>query len=165
MVTRSLCTFDIAGQRFGLETARIQEVVRVDRLTAVPRARDDVAGLLNLRGLIVLAVDASLRLDLAPATTPTGSDDASSDPVTTGRNNRPVAVVLSSPEGTMALLVDEVHEILQVDESLFIPSQDRDGSPVARLVRGAYRTHGELTMELDVDRVLVSGADPGSDAS
>lgn len=152
MVTRSLCTFEVAGQRFGLETARVQEVVRVERLTPVPRAPDDVGGLINLRGLIVLAVNATRRLGLDAAGVPT--DAAGPD--------GPVAVVLASREGPLALLVDEVHEIVEVDESLFEPSGDvlDDEDPAAWLVGGAYRTEGRLTLLLDADRVLASGAGP-----
>ena len=146
MVTRSLCTFEVAGQRFGLETARVQEVVRVEQLTPVPRAPDDIGGLINLRGLIVLAVDAARRLGLGRTAAP---DD-------------PVAVVLASREGPLALLVDEVHEIVEVDESLFEPSGDvlDDEDPAGWLVGGAYRTEGRLTLLLDADRVLASGAGP-----
>lgn len=146
MVTRSLCTFEVAGQRFGLETARVQEVVRVEQLTPVPRAPDDIGGLMNLRGLIVLAVDAARRLGLGETSVP----------------HDPVAVVLASRDGPLALLVDEVHEIVEVDESLFEPSGDvlDDEDPAAWLVGGAYRTEGRLTLLLDADRVLASGAGP-----
>lgn len=152
----SLCTFELGGQRFGLHTARVQEVVRVDRLTPVPRAPAELRGLMNLRGMIVLAVDAAQRLQLdAAAVSPPASADGDPAPPRTRRIlDAQVAVVLPSPDGPMALLVDDVHEVTEVDEALFEPAADRVGGVDASLVAGAYRTDGQLTLLLDADRVL-----------
>ena len=54
----------IGGQLFGLPISRVQDVFMPERLTRVPLASNDVAGVLNLRGRIVTAIDMRARLGL-----------------------------------------------------------------------------------------------------
>src|ERR1700724_3020571 len=60
-------TATVGGQLFGLPIARVQDVFVLDRLTRVPLAAPEIAGVLNLRGRIVTAIDMRRRLGLAPA--------------------------------------------------------------------------------------------------
>ena len=55
-----------AGQVFGLTLDRVRDVFVPRGLSPVPLAPPEVAGLLNLRGRIVTAVDLRRRLGLGP---------------------------------------------------------------------------------------------------
>ena len=57
-------TATVGGQLFGLPISRVQDVFMPDRLARVPLAPPEVAGLLNLRGRIVTAIDMRRRLGL-----------------------------------------------------------------------------------------------------
>src|SRR2546423_12151041 len=59
-------TVVIDGQLFGLPISRVQDVFMPDRITRVPLAEPEIAGVLNLRGRIVTAVDMRRRLGLPP---------------------------------------------------------------------------------------------------
>src|ERR1700739_8241 len=59
-------TVMLDGQLFGLPISRVQDVFMPDRLTRVPLAPPEIAGVLNLRGRIGTAVDLRMRLGLAP---------------------------------------------------------------------------------------------------
>src|SRR5690606_41720250 len=56
----------IGGQLFGLPIERVLDVFTPERLTRVPLAPAEVAGVLNLRGRIVTAIDMRQSLDLPP---------------------------------------------------------------------------------------------------
>src|SRR2546429_9935833 len=56
----------IGDQLFGLPISRVQDVFMPDRITRVPLAESEIAGVLNLRGRIVTAVDMRRRLGLPP---------------------------------------------------------------------------------------------------
>ena len=60
-------TVMIGEQLFGLPIARVQDVFMPDRLTPVPLAPPEIAGVLNLRGRIVTAIDMRRRLGHAGA--------------------------------------------------------------------------------------------------
>src|ERR1700750_473729 len=56
-------TFVVAGQMFGLPIARVQDVFKPSRTTRVPLASAEIAGVLNLRGRIVTAIDMRQRIE------------------------------------------------------------------------------------------------------
>jgi purine-binding chemotaxis protein CheW len=56
-----LSTFFVADLFFGVDVLRVQEVLRFQQMTHVPRAPDVIEGLINLRGQIVTAIDLRRR--------------------------------------------------------------------------------------------------------
>src|SRR5438128_6677921 len=67
----------IGGQLFGLPIQRVQDVFIPERLTRVPLAPPEIAGVLNLRGRIVTLIDMRDRLGL-------GKRDADAAPMAIG---------------------------------------------------------------------------------
>jgi purine-binding chemotaxis protein CheW len=131
-------TFVIAGQIFGLPIARVQDVFKPSRITHVPLAAAEIAGVLNLRGRIVTAIDMRQRLDVKKR------DDGVAV----------MAIGIEAKGESFGLLVDAVGEVLK------LPDLDREPSPInldgklAALSAGVYRLDGQLLVVLDVDRVL-----------
>jgi purine-binding chemotaxis protein CheW len=131
-------TFTTAGQIFGLPIGCVQEVFRPARITSVPLAAAQIAGVLNLRGRIVTAIDMRSRLDLR----------ARDEGIT------PMAIGIEADGESFGLLVDALGEVLK------LPDAEREPNPVnldrklARVSAGVYRLDGQLLVVLDVDRVL-----------
>ena len=57
-----LSTFTVDGHLFGVEVTVVQEVIRYQPMTRVPLAPAALAGLINLRGQVITAVDLRRRL-------------------------------------------------------------------------------------------------------
>ena len=133
----------IGGQLFGLPISRVQDVFMPERLTRVPLSSAEIAGVLNLRGRIVTAIDMRRRLGL-----PKRED-----------NKPPMAVGIEFKGESYGLLIDTVGEVLKLADNT------REANPVnldARLARvsaGVHRLEGQLLVVLDVDRVLDMGSD------
>ena len=129
----------VGGQRFGLPILRVQDVFVPDRLTLVPLAPPDVAGLINLRGRIITLIDLRDRLGLGPA--PAGDEP-------------PMAIGIECHGESYGLLVDSVGEVLKLDNNR------REANPVnldarlAELSTGIHRLADQLLVLIDVDRVL-----------
>ena len=135
---QQFCTFYLDEQCYGLEVLQVQEVVRSQPLTRVPLAHPMVRGLMNLRGQIVTAIDLRRRLDL-----PERKDAC-----------EPVNVVLQTDDGAVALLVDEVGEVLDVNEQQFDrPSETLHGSS-RDLIQGVYKLPERLLIILDSNRIV-----------
>ena len=133
----------IGGQLFGLPISRVQDVFMPDRMTRVPLASSDVAGVLNLRGRIVTAIDMRARLGLAKRE----------------GDKPPMAVGVELRGESYGLLIDSVGEVLK------LPDAGREANPInldprmAKMAAGIHRLDGQLLVILDVDRVLEMGTD------
>ena len=92
----------IGGQLFGLPISRVQDVFVPDRLTRVPLAPPEIAGILNLRGRIVTAIDMRPRLDLGVRAT-------GSTPL--------MAIGIELKGESYGLLVDAVGEVMKLPNS------------------------------------------------
>jgi purine-binding chemotaxis protein CheW len=136
--TRQVCTFFLDHLFFGVDVQGVQEVLRYQEMTRIPRASRVVEGLINLRGQIVTAIDLRRRLELPER--PDGE--------------LPMNVVVRSDEEAISLLVDEIGDVLEVDEDLFEePPQTLRGT-ARELIRGAYKIDGKLLLLLDTDRAV-----------
>lgn len=128
----------VAGQLFGLPISRVHDVFMVDRLTRVPLAPAEIAGILNLRGRVVTTIDMRRRLDL-PARQEAGTN---------------MAVGIEHRGESYGLLIDSVGEVLK------IPAANREPNPVnldsrwAQVADGVVQLDSHLMVVLDVDRVL-----------
>ena len=136
-------TVMIGDQLFGLPISRVQDVFMPDRLTRVPLASPEIAGVLNLRGRIVTAVDMRRRLGLPPR-----SD---------GRP--PMAVGIELKRESYGLLIDTVGEVLKLADGTREPNPVNLDQHLARVSAGVHRLEGQLLVILDVDRVLEMGSE------
>jgi len=131
-------TVTIGDHLFGLPIFRVQDVFVPDRLTRVPLAPPEVAGILNLRGRVVTAIDMRSRLDL--------SARAPGAPV--------MAIGIELKGESYGLLVDSVGEVMQLRNSACEAKPANLDSRLSRVAAGIYRLEGQLMVVLDVDRVL-----------
>ena len=128
----------IGGQLFGLPISRVQDVFMPERVTRVPLAEREIAGVLNLRGRIVTVIDMRARLGL-----PRAED-----------GKVPMAVGVDLRGESYGLLIDQIGEVLR------LPEDGKEENPVnldprmAKLAGGVHRLDGQLMVVLDVDRVL-----------
>jgi purine-binding chemotaxis protein CheW len=134
-------TFSAAEQMFGLPIERVQDVFKPSRITRVPLAGPEIAGVLNLRGRIVTAIELRIRLGL-------GAREG---------GNGPMAIGIESRGESFGLLVDAVGEVLKLSESELEANPVNLDRNLARVSAGVYRLEGELLVILDIDRVLDLG--------
>jgi len=136
-------TFTAARQLFGLPIARVQDVFKPTRMTRVPLAGPEIAGVLNLRGRIVTAIHLRNRLDLQSRMD----------------GEAPMAIGIECGGESFGLLVDAVGEVLK------LPDAEREANPInldrklQRVAAGVFRLDSQLLVVLDVDRVLDLNAD------
>jgi purine-binding chemotaxis protein CheW len=131
-------TMTIGDHMFGLPIFRVQDVFVPARVTRVPLAPPEVAGILNLRGRVVTAIDMRSRLDLVAR--PPGM---------------PLMAIGIELKGEFyGLLVDSVGEVLQLRNAACEANPANLDAGLSRVAAGIYRLEGQLMVVLDVDRVL-----------
>jgi len=135
--SRQFCTFYLDGLLFGVESQRIQEVIRWLELTEVPLASEVISGVMNLRGQIVAAIDLRRRLEF-PAR-PAGS--------------LPMCVVARTSDGAVSLLVDDIGDVVEVDEASFEAPPETLNPALRSVIQGIHKLDRGLLHVLDAERV------------
>ncbi|MHA6289039.1 chemotaxis protein CheW [Maricaulis sp. CAU 1757] len=128
----------IGNQLFGAPVDAIREVFAPQSVTAVPLAPSEVAGLLNLRGRIVTAIDARRRLGLPP------------------RQDTESGMALGVERGSeiFGLIVDSVGEVLRRPRAELEPVPAHVDANWRSMVKGVHRLDKELLAVLDVSAVI-----------
>lgn len=136
-------TFTTADQMFGLPIARVQDVFKPQRITRVPLAGAEIAGVLNLRGRIVTAIDLRARLGLD----------------THEKQQPSMAIGIESRGESFGLLVDSVGEVLKLSDEECESHPINLDRKLAHVAAGVFRLDGALLVVLDIDRVLDLGVE------
>jgi purine-binding chemotaxis protein CheW len=137
--TNLVSTFLIHDTMYGLDTARVQEVVRVGNVTPVHHAPDHIIGIINLRGKIVTVLDLGKKL-LFEAVTITDESRI---------------IILDAKGEYVGLLVDSVHDVLPIDYSQVVSSPGNISASQTRYFAGVYHHEGQgLVTLLDSEAVL-----------
>jgi purine-binding chemotaxis protein CheW len=139
-------TFFVANLFFGVDVMRVQEVLRFQPMTRVPKAPAVIGGLINLRGQIVMAIDMRRRLGLPPRS---GGQD-------------PMNIVVRAGDGAVSLLVDEIGDVLDVDATTWERPPENLDRVTREIIGGVYKRKGRLLLALDAERTadLNCGTDP-----
>lgn len=135
---RQLCTFHLDGLFIGVEVQGVQEVIRYQEMTRVPRAAAGVEGLINLRGQIVTAIDLRHRLRLTPRPA----------------DRLPMNVVVRCDDGAVSLLVDEIGDVLEAREDAFEEAPETLDPAIRQFIRGVYKLEHEVLLLLDIDAAV-----------
>lgn len=136
-MSSQLATFTLAGAHYGIDMLRVQEALRGQARTVVPLAERSVAGLINLRGQIVLTIDLRTRLGLEPL-----ADDL-----------EPMMVVVQVAGEPISLLVDDIGDVVDVAGRQLEATPDTLQGSLREVILGAYQLEGSLLLALDIDRV------------
>jgi purine-binding chemotaxis protein CheW len=135
-------TVAVADQAFGIPVRLIHDVLPDQTLTPVPLAPAAIAGLLNLRGRVVTAIDLRGRLGAAPRAS---ADDR-------------YFVVVEQDGELHGLAVDGIGAVLSVAEDQIgrVPAQL---DPAWReIATGVYPAADGLVVLIDIRSLLALGA-------
>lgn len=130
-------TFYVGDLMFGIDVVHVQEVIRSIDMTPVPLAASIVQGLVNLRGQIITAIDLRKRLLL-------NAEER-------GEEDLPMNVVVNTGEEIVSLLVDEIGDVLEVEESQYEPPPATLDRLILGLVRGVYKLQDDLLLVLNTE--------------
>jgi len=131
-------SFLVDGQLLGVPVNAVQEVLNPQSITRTPNAKPEIAGLLNLRGQIVTAVDLRKRLAL-----PQQED-----------GQERMNVVVRYNDEAFSLLVDEVGDVLRLDEETREPPPSTLDARWKSVTSGVFRLEDRLFVILEVAKLL-----------
>ncbi len=132
-----LCGFKIGNGFYAISVLEVQEVIKPQLLTKVPSAPDYVKGLINLRGQIVTAISLRSLFGL--------NDDYREEYMN---------IIVRSGESLYSLIVDEILDVIDVDDSTFEKTPDTLDDKIRRFISGVYKLDHRLLIQLDLEKIL-----------
>lgn len=131
--------FEMSGQRYALDIAKVREVLSSAFIEPVPGAPPVVLGVINLRGRIVTVIDLHMRLDLPSS------------------NSEESCVVVVDVDGEpLALRVDRITELHTVAEGAIKPAPRAANAGPDRIIRGLVSRDSNMLTLLDLDALVTT---------
>ncbi len=132
--------FRLADEFYAIDIQVVQEIVRLQAITAIPGAESWVEGLTNLRGRVVPVIDLRRRcgVELAEATPETR------------------IVVVGSKQGLVGLMVDAVTEVIRIPGEQVEDKGTIVHGPASDYLRGIAKLENRLVSLMDLEAVLPS---------
>jgi len=136
--TQQIIVFRLSREWYGVEIAKVKEVVKVGKITYLPSSPEYIAGIVNLRGKILSVTDLKAMIGLPHEEL---TDKA-----------RIIAVESGMLE--TGLLVDEVVESIEVPVGKIEPALVTLPAEEAEYIGGQCKVDNKLIALVSVERIL-----------
>jgi purine-binding chemotaxis protein CheW len=137
-------TFVLAGEEYGVDILRVQEIKGWDNVTHIPNTPEYVRGVINLRGTIVPIIDMRMRF---------GLEQLEYGPTT-------VVIVLrvlsEAGDRIMGVIVDGVSDVYNMLDEDIKASPDFGAAVDTAFVKGLATVNEKMVIILDIDHMLNS---------
>lgn len=124
-------------KQYGIEIRYVENVVRVPKITRVPKSQDYFKGVINLRGDVIAVMSLCLRMKQ--------KDDVFTD-------DSRIVIINAGREGYVGILVDQVNGMAELPEEDIEPGCEEDCADSFIFGKGKYED--ELIFLLDTDAVI-----------
>ncbi len=152
--TAQYLTFKLSHEVFAVEVAKVREILEYINITKVPKTREFMRGVINVRGSVVPVLD--LRLKFGMTKTEQMVDTC-------------IVVLEIDFEGettTLGALADSVQEVIELEPDQIEPAPKIGTQLKTEFIKGIGKRDSEFIMILDIDKVfsmedlhIVGGAD------
>ena len=137
---RQLVVLRLAQDVYGFDIHAVREIIRMQEITRVPHAPEQIEGVINLRGRICPVMDLRKRFGLAVT-------DATAD-------SRIVVVEMAGED--VGVIVDGVTEVLRVPGDRIQPPSAVVTNADTRVVEGIVNLDDQLIILIDLQMLLTS---------
>lgn len=130
----------IGNEQYGIDIQYIDNIVRIQRITRVPKAQHYFKGVINLRGEIIPVMSLRLRFDLE------------ADEYT---NSTRIIILKLEPQYAVGVIVDEVKEVITLDESMIEKINHSVGDENSVYLTGVGKHEDNLVSILNIAGVVI----------
>ena len=129
----------MGDEQYGIDIRYVDNIVRMQNITRVPKVQAYLKGVINLRGEVIPVVSLRLKMGL-PA-----------DEYT--KNTR--IIILKTETGNLGIIVDEVREVVTLGEESIEKMAHEPKDSKASFVNGIGKNGGELMSLLDRNAITL----------
>lgn len=136
--TTQYIVIQLGDEQYGIDIKYISNIIRMSKITRVPKVSDYIVGVINVRGVVIPTISLRLKMGL------------SGDEIT--KKTRIIILTLEQHE-SIGVLVDEVKEVVTLDEE-HVERMGYEKDERERFLSGVGKTDGRLISLLDITSVL-----------
>ena len=133
-----IISFKVGEEEYGLEILKVKEVIRVTEITRLPKVREFVKGVINLRGDVIPIIDLKERFGLARQ----DYTDASR------------VIVVEIGGKSVGMVVDSVSKVIRLESSQIEPPPELAGGMSSRYLRGVGKLEDRLVILIEIADLL-----------
>lgn len=130
----------IGTEQYGIDIQYVENIVRMQKITRVPKAQTYFKGVINLRGEIVPVMSLRLKFNLEP------------DEYT---NTTRIIILKLEPQASVGLIVDEVKEVVDLDPSCIDKPTYNANDEKSQFISGVGKHEDGLISLLNVADVII----------
>ena len=133
--------FTLGNEEYGIEILKVQEIRGYDRVTRIANTPDFIAGVTNLRGVIVPIVDLRVKFILGSAEF----------------DQNTVVIVLSLDSGrVVGIVVDGVSDVLALNAAQIKPAPEYTVTLSTQYLLGLGSLDERMLILVDIEKLLNS---------
>lgn len=139
--TKQYIVTKLDAEQYGIDISYVDNIVRMTRITRVPKSQPYFKGIINLRGEVIPVMSLRLKFGLPD------------DEVTNA--TRIIIIKLEDLDGSIGLLVDEVKEVVTLSDDSIEKHSNSNNGEKAKYLLGVGRTHDTLISLLNMQNVII----------
>ena len=130
----------LGDEQFGIDIRFIDNIVRMQSITRVPKVAPYLKGVINLRGEVIPVMSLRMKMGLPE------------DEIT--RSTRIIILKLEQ-QGSVGIIVDEVREVVTLDTTQIDKMVHNSKDATANFVNGVGKHNDELISLLDLNSITL----------
>ena len=137
--TKQYIVVRIGGEKFGIDIGFVDNIVRMQKITRVPKAQVYFKGIINLRGEIVPVMSARIKMNL--------EDDVFT-------NASRIIILKMEEKGSLGLIVDEVCEVVTLATDEIEKSDNYKSNDKEMFINGVGKNGDELISLFELNAII-----------
>lgn len=133
----------LGGEQYGIDIKYISNIIRMTKITRVPKVSNYIKGVINVRGVVIPTISLRLKMGLP-------------EDVITKKTR--IIILTREQHESIGVLVDEVKEVVTLDEE-HIERMGYEKDDKERFLSGVGKSDGKLISLLDITSVLAEVVD------
>lgn len=137
--TKQYIVVKIGNEQYGLDISYVDNIVRMQSITRVPKAQTYFKGIINLRGEIVPVMSIRLKMEL--------EDDEFT-------NASRIIILKIEEQGTLGIIVDEVKEVVELSADDIDHPAKTSKKDKSSFISGIGKNGDELISLFDISAIV-----------
>lgn len=138
--TKQYIVVKLDSEQYGIDIKYVDNIVRMQRITRIPKAQPYFKGVINLRGEIVPVMSLRLKFGLK-------ADEYS--------NTTRIIIIKLESQSAVGIIVDEVREVVTLDEENIDKPSGNNNDEKAAYLSGVGKQEDGLISLLNIAGVIV----------